>query len=559
MFNFLKSKYVASVEARARAIVRDEFLPLAQQWSGANAWSGVGDPFEFHNRAAIAALSTGVAAVYGYDVEGDFAEFGTMTGRTAMGLAQAIKSCDQTLGYAQEIFGHADRKLSLFDSFCGLPDTSDSEIDSRSPHVQAGVWSKGSLVGISSERLSADISTLLEYARYEIHAGWFSDTVSQISSERRFALVHIDSDLYESARDVLSSLFSRGIISRGAYIYFDDWNCNRAGQDFGERRAWRECVDEFDIECSDAGAYGIFAQRFVVHDYKGSPEPRSATAVSIETTDQSLGEMTPDVVAETEGQYQPSSESATDVYDHQAASIHYDQSAGTADMDPTFLPIYEKCKEFSMTSAARLFSVFKAVEYLHSAGIKGDFVECGVWRGGSMMVAAEALKMLGDETRQFHLFDTFEGLPEPTSEDVDVWGHSADKWWQQKKTSNESSDWARASLPEVQKNMALTGYPSDKVVCIQGMVEDTIPARAPSNIALLRLDTDWYASTKHEMEQLFPRLVPNGVLIIDDYGHFKGAKQAVDEYLLEAKLPLMLIRVDYTGRIAINNVGPRVK
>jgi hypothetical protein len=85
------------------------------------------------------------------------------------------------------------------------------------------------------------------------------------------------------------------------------------------------------------------------------------------------------------------------------------------------------------------------------------------------------------------------------------------------------------------------------------MVEKTLPSHAPAQIALLRLDTDWYASTRWELEHLFPRLSRNGVLIIDDYGHFKGARQAVDEHINLHKLPLLLNRIDYSGRIAIKN------
>ena len=99
--------------------------------------------------------------------------------------------------------------------------------------------------------------------------------------------------------------------------------------------------------------------------------------------------------------------------------------------------------------------------------------------------------------------------------------------------------------------MGLTGFSDKNINYVKGMVEDTIPAQAPDKISLLRLDTDWYASTKHEMQHLFPRLSNNGILIIDDYGHFNGAKQAVDEYLTATMVPLMLIRIDYTGRIAI--------
>jgi hypothetical protein len=89
------------------------------------------------------------------------------------------------------------------------------------------------------------------------------------------------------------------------------------------------------------------------------------------------------------------------------------------------------------------------------------------------------------------------------------------------------------------------------------MVEDTLPAEAPDKIALLRLDTDFYSSTKHEMEQLFPRIVEGGVLLIDDYGHFQGARKAVDEYISSRGEHLMLIRLDYSGRLAIKGPGPQ--
>ena len=86
---------------------------------------------------------------------------------------------------------------------------------------------------------------------------------------------------------------------------------------------------------------------------------------------------------------------------------------------------------------------------------------------------------------------------------------------------------------------------------VKGKVEDTLPGHAPDHIAVLRLDTDWYASTKHEMEHLYPRLARGGVLIIDDYGHWAGSRQAVDEYLAEHGIHLLLNRTDYTGRMAL--------
>jgi len=106
-------------------------------------------------------------------------------------------------------------------------------------------------------------------------------------------------------------------------------------------------------------------------------------------------------------------------------------------------------------------------------------------------------------------------------------------------------------LEEVQANLFSTGYPQGKINCVVGKVEDTIPGTMPAKIALLRLDTDWYASTRHELEHLFPLLQNNGVVIIDDYGHWLGARQAVDEYIAEQGLRILLNRIDYTGRIAI--------
>ncbi len=82
---------------------------------------------------------------------------------------------------------------------------------------------------------------------------------------------------------------------------------------------------------------------------------------------------------------------------------------------------------------------------------------------------------------------------------------------------------------------------------------DTIPKNVPEKISILRLDTDWYESTKHELNNLFPRLVSGGILIIDDYGHFQGSKKAVDEYFEENKISSFLFRIDYTGRLFVKS------
>ena len=101
----------------------------------------------------------------------------------------------------------------------------------------------------------------------------------------------------------------------------------------------------------------------------------------------------------------------------------------------------------------------------------------------------------------------------------------------------------------MRRTVAATGYPMDRERFVPGPVEETLPAAAPETIALLRLDTDWYESTRHELVHLFPRLRPGGVLIVDDYGHWSGAKHSVDEYFSGTGQHILLNRIDYTGRM----------
>jgi O-methyltransferase len=110
---------------------------------------------------------------------------------------------------------------------------------------------------------------------------------------------------------------------------------------------------------------------------------------------------------------------------------------------------------------------------------------------------------------------------------------------------------AEASLDEVRKALALIEYPAERLHFVQGLVEETIPGEAPEQIAILRLDTDWEASTRHELEHLWPRLSPGGVLIIDDYGHWARARKAVDDYFADRDDAPLLVRVDYAGRVGV--------
>ncbi|ALG75692.1 hypothetical protein VY88_28810 [Azospirillum thiophilum] len=223
------------------------------------------------------------------------------------------------------------------------------------------------------------------------------------------------------------------------------------------------------------------------------------------------------------------------------------------DYDAAFLPVFDVAREATMSSSSRMYALYKAVHHVVDAGIPGDFVECGVWRGGSVMVMALALLQRGVTDRTIHLFDTFQGMSPPSDCDVSLLNESAAHLLETQDPQDPKSVWCLASLDEVRRNVLSTGYPEDRFHFVPGRVEDTIPATAPAGISLLRLDTDWYASTRHELEQLYPLLALGGVLIVDDYGHWRGARQAVDEYF-STHPPILLNRIDYTGRIGVKTV-----
>jgi len=205
---------------------------------------------------------------------------------------------------------------------------------------------------------------------------------------------------------------------------------------------------------------------------------------------------------------------------------------------------------YTMTSAEKIVELLRAVEYVIRAGIPGAIVECGVWKGGSMMAVASQLRRLGDTSRRLYLFDTFEGMTEPGHVDRSHAGESAAKLLAS--GDRETSwVWAKGPLDTVKQVIAHTQYPAELVSFVKGRVEDTLPKAAPEQIALLRLDTDWYSSTYHELVHLYPRLSSAGVLIIDDYGHWEGARRAVDQYLAEQRITLLLHRIDYSGRLAV--------
>ena len=226
-------------------------------------------------------------------------------------------------------------------------------------------------------------------------------------------------------------------------------------------------------------------------------------------------------------------------------------NAYPSELNPTITETIRLVQPFTMTSVQRLVALCDAVQYVLANQVSGDIVECGVWKGGSMMAVARVLKQAGDETRHLYLFDTYEGMSAPGERDISFDGKAASDLLRSADKHDSKSVWCAASLEEVREAVGSIGYETSKVHFIKGCVEDTLPESAPEHIAILRLDTDWYESTRHEMKHLFPRLSKGGVLIVDDYGHWRGARQAIDEYIRENKLQILLHRIDDTGRCAI--------
>lgn len=217
------------------------------------------------------------------------------------------------------------------------------------------------------------------------------------------------------------------------------------------------------------------------------------------------------------------------------------------------LDLIASVSDYTMTSVERCYHLMQSVRYIERYNVPGDIVECGVWRGGSIMLAARCLADHGVEPqRHLYLYDTFQGMPAPTDADLDFRGNKASGRLDEEVAFRDNSVvWAIATLDDVKANVASTKYPADRVHYIEGLVEQTIPATIPENIALLRLDTDWYESTAHELRHLFPRVSPGGVVIIDDYGYWQGARKAVDEFIEEAHCRILLNRIDNTGRAFI--------
>ena len=220
----------------------------------------------------------------------------------------------------------------------------------------------------------------------------------------------------------------------------------------------------------------------------------------------------------------------------------------TPDMgrEQDFMRLYEQVKPYTMTSVEALFALYSGVNYVLDRNILGDFVECGVWRGGSSLLVALILKQRGVTDRKVVLYDTFSGMPAPTEFDVDKYGRTG---FQMMEEYADDVGWCYASLEDVSSIFKEQDF-DFPVEFIEGDVMATLPKQQLSSISLLRLDTDWYESTALEYELLYPKLSTGGVLIIDDYGVWAGSRKATDDYFAEAPKPL-IVRIDKEVRLGV--------
>jgi O-methyltransferase len=221
--------------------------------------------------------------------------------------------------------------------------------------------------------------------------------------------------------------------------------------------------------------------------------------------------------------------------------------------DAYFLSIASITGPYTMTTPERVYSLIQATHYITNNRVEGAIVECGVWRGGSLMTSALALINSRDCAREIWGFDTFSGMTRPTEVDVNVNGTAALSRWPTHDKGNNTSDWCFATLEDVASNIAATKYPPEKIALVKGDVTESLKGKLPEKIALLRLDVDWYEPTRVCLDILFPRLAKGGVLIIDDYGHWQGASKATDEYFECQGIKPFLHRVDYSCRLMVKS------
>ena len=220
--------------------------------------------FGYHSDSIGRTLDSSVKYVIGQMVDGDIAEFGTQTGATSTILAKAIAEADSLFPAQNALYKSEGRSLLLFDSFAGLPEIED-EIDSLSPNVLGGIWSRGFLKGLSPEELSESIAKYLDRSRFQVFDGYFRETLQSWGGSK-LSLIHLDCDLYSSTIEGLRFCSENKLLSPGSIILFNDWLCNEGSQKFGQQSAWKQILSEFkEISYESLGFYAVTGKRLLLY------------------------------------------------------------------------------------------------------------------------------------------------------------------------------------------------------------------------------------------------------------------------------------------------------
>jgi len=201
-----------------------------------------------------------------------------------------------------------------------------------------------------------------------------------------------------------------------------------------------------------------------------------------------------------------------------------------------------------------LFTTFECINYIVKKNLLGDIIESGVANGRQVCLILETLKYYNKKNFNVYLYDTFQGMVEPGKYDYKTWekdNSESIKKYNKSLNENKVSSWQNYSLEEVKKNISLTEYPENKINYVIGDVTLTIPKNKHETISFLRLDTDFYESTKVELDYLFSKVIKGGVIILDDYGAFTGVKKATDEFFDSHNLSPLLIRTSFKERVFI--------
>lgn len=217
-------------------------------------------PYQTYREDVFHTLSKTVEISIAMGIEGDIIEFGCGSGQSSFILAKSILENSKYYEHNKE----EQKKLWLFDSFEGLPESSDT-IDKDSPNVINNIWGKAACADITQEQLSKLLIEELSFDNFIIQKGWFDKTLPNIPSSSKFSVIHLDCDLYLSTYVVLDYLLTHDHIANGCILLFDDWSANGNQNAFGQQKAWSDIKSKFNLSYENRGYYGLGSTQIALY------------------------------------------------------------------------------------------------------------------------------------------------------------------------------------------------------------------------------------------------------------------------------------------------------